>query len=155
MKVVGNQTSGVAAADHKSTVVMASTRSFEPPAFVSETKSYDEYKSDLYMWSRITPIPKKNQAEVVVYNLEGDRFRIKEKVVLNIGDKIKDSEDGIEELVKFLDTIYKKDEMADAWAKRAFNELRGQITHQSMILLLSSRKNICLPKQLGVSIQIH
>ena len=111
------ETGGAAAADQESTIVMASSRSFEPPAFVSETKSYEQYKKDLYMWSRITSIPKKNQAEVVVYNMEGHRSRIKEKIVLNIGDKIESAEDGIDQLVKFLDTIYKKDEMANAWDK--------------------------------------
>ena len=116
VKVEVNQGGGEAAAERLPTI-MASSKSFEPPAFVSETKSYSEYKSDLYMWSRITQIPKKSQAEVVVYNLEGHKSRIKEKVVLNIGEKIKDSEEGIDELIKFLDTIYKKDEMADAWTK--------------------------------------
>ena len=77
------ETSGAAAADQESTIVMASSRSFEPPAFVSETKSYEQYKKDLYMWSRITSIPKKNQAEVVVYNMEGHWSHIKEKIVLN------------------------------------------------------------------------
>ena len=121
VKVEENQRVSAAAADQVSTI-MASSKSYEPPAFVSETKSYSEYKTDLYMWSRITPVPKKSQAEVVVYNYDGDKSRIKEKVVLNIGDKIKESEDGIEELIKFLDTIYKKDEMADAWSKQEFSE---------------------------------
>ena len=112
-------------------VVMTSLRYFEPPTFMSETKTYETYKDDLYMWSRITSVPKKNQAEVVVYGLEGHASRIKEKIVLNIGSKIKENEDGIEELVAFLDTIYKADEMADAWAKyKAFQKVsRKDNTH--------------------------
>jgi hypothetical protein len=96
---------------------MASAKSFEPPAFVSETKTYEQYKKDLFMWSRITPVQKKLQAEVVVYNLEGHPSGIKEKIILNIGDKIEDADDGINQLIAFLDTIYKPDEMADAWSK--------------------------------------
>ena len=38
-----------------------------PPSFVSDTKSYAEYKADLEMWSRITSLDKKVQAEMVVY----------------------------------------------------------------------------------------
>ena len=34
-----------------------------------------------------------------------------------IGDKITDNEDGIKELLAFLDNIYDKDEMADVWDK--------------------------------------
>ena len=104
-----------AEADGNLRVVMA-LKSFEPPAFISSTKTYEQYKDDLYMWSRITSVPRKQQAEVIVYNLGGHESRIKEKIMLNIREKIKD-ENGIEELVTFLDSIYKADEMADAWAK--------------------------------------
>ena len=93
------------------------TSKFEPPAFISDTKTYADYKKDLYMWSRITGVAKKIQAEVVVYNLEGHPSGIKEKIIVNIGDKIQDKEDGIETLIKFLDTIYQEDDMADAWTK--------------------------------------
>ena len=107
----------VAAADQSLTMASGYSKSNEPPAFMSERKSYAEYKSDLRMWSRITSVPKKNQAEVVVYNLDGHPSRIKEKIVLNIGDQIKDSDDGNAKLIEYLDKIYKVDDMADAWAK--------------------------------------
>ena len=107
----------VAAADQSLTMASGYSKSNEPPAFMSERKSYAEYKSDLKMWSRITSVPKKNQAEVVVYNLDGHPSRIKEKIILNIGDQIKDSDDGIAKLIEYLDKIYKVDDMADAWAK--------------------------------------
>ena len=96
---------------------MMTSRTYEPPAFVSESKSYSTYKTDLYMWSRITSVPVKNQAEVVVYGLEGHPSGIKEKITINIGDKIKDADDGIAQLIKYLDTIYEEDEMAAAWGK--------------------------------------
>ena len=37
-----------------------------PPAFVSDVKSFAEYKSDLEMWSRITSLDKKLQAETIL-----------------------------------------------------------------------------------------
>ena len=86
-----------------------------PPSFVSDSKSYAEYKVDLKMWSRITSLDPKVHAEMVVYRLDGDPSRIKEKIVTQIGEKLKDNADGIKELLKFLDGIYKKDEMATAW----------------------------------------
>ena len=52
----------------------------EPPAFMSEVKSYAQYKKDLRMWSRITQVDKKLQAELVVYKLEGHPSGIKEKI---------------------------------------------------------------------------
>lgn len=118
------QLSAEAIAESEEKPVVMTTRYFEPPTFMSETKTYETYKEDLYMWSRITSVPKKNQAEVVVYGLEGHASRIKEKIVLNIGSKIKENDNGIQELIAFLDTIYKADEMADAWAKyKAFQKV--------------------------------
>ena len=69
------------------------------------------------MWSRITTLPKKVHAETVVFRLDNHVSRIKDKIMTQIGDKLKGNEDGITELIKFLDTIYNKDEMADAWDK--------------------------------------
>ena len=76
-----------------------------PPSFVSDSKSYAEYKADLEMWSRITSLDPKLQAEMVVYRLEGDPSRIKEKIVTQIGEKLKGNADGIKDLLVFLDGI--------------------------------------------------
>ena len=96
---------------------MSKPLSLEPPQFIDDNKTYAQYKDDLQMWSRISGIEKKSQAETVVYRLEGHPSRIKEKIMNQIGDKIKDSDDGIKVLIEFLDTIYDKDEMADIWDK--------------------------------------
>ena len=91
-----------------------SRSSIEPPAFISESKSYVEYKADLNMWSRKTSLDKKVQAETVVYRLERHPSRIKEKILTQLGDKLQDNENGIKELLDFLDKIYTKDDMAEA-----------------------------------------
>ena len=113
-----------------------------PPAFVSETKSYAEYKNDLEMWSRITGLDKKLQAETVVYRLEGELSRIKEKIVTQIGDKLKDNENGIAALLEFLDTIYKTDDMADAWDRFVEFSSVSRKSEQSMVEFISEWKNI-------------
>ena len=95
----------------------------EPPAFISSTKSYGQYKKDLQMWSRITQVDKKLQAELVVYKLEGHPSGIKEKILTALDGKLAENEKGIDELIKFLDEIYLQDEMADAWEKyKSFEE---------------------------------
>ena len=96
---------------------MTNIKGFEPPAFVSKTKSYSAYKADLKRWSRITSVEKKLQAEVVVYSLEGHPSQIKDKIEVKIGDKLENNENGIELLLEYLDTIYQEDEMSDAWTK--------------------------------------
>ena len=93
------------------------TSTLEPPAFVSEKKSFAEYTKDLRRWSRLTSLDKKFQAEMVVYRLEGHPSRIKEKISTQLGDVLEDNEDGIDKLLEFLSNIYEKDSMADAWDK--------------------------------------
>ena len=44
----------------------AMSKLIEPPAFISDQKSYAEYKKDLKRWSRICGVEKKLQAEIVV-----------------------------------------------------------------------------------------
>ena len=87
----------------------------EPPEFCSDASGYAEYKRRLQRWSRITTVKKKQQAEVVVYHLEGHPSGIQDKIDTAIGDKIQDKEDGLEELLKYLDTIYAEDDMTTAW----------------------------------------
>ena len=65
------------------------------------------------MWSRITDIKKKLQAEAVVHSLKGHALNIKEKIQAEIGDKLKGNEQGIDELIKFLDNINLKDEKVE------------------------------------------
>ena len=93
------------------------SRIIEPPAFISDNKSYAEYKKDLERWSRICGVEKKLQAEIVVYRLDGHPSRIKDKITTQIEDKLEGNENGIKELITFLDTIYTKDDMADTWEK--------------------------------------
>ena len=120
---------------------MSQAQFMEPPAFVSDTKSYAEYKFDLEVWSRICGLDKRVQAEMVVYRLDGHPSRIKEKVNTQLGSKLKGNEDGIKELIDFLDTIYSKDDMADAWDK--FSEFSNFVkaSDQSMSEFIAEWEN--------------
>ena len=69
------------------------------------------------MQLRITTTEKKLQAEVVVYSLDSHPSGIKEKIQVAIGEKLEGNEQGINELIKFLDRIYLKDDMSETWIK--------------------------------------
>ena len=97
--------------------IMATTATIKPPSFVSNVRSYAEYKADLKMWSRITNVKKEIQAELVVYRLEGHPSRIKEKILAKLGTELKNNPNGIDAVIKFLDTINNKDVMTDTWEK--------------------------------------
>ena len=48
---------------------------------------------------------------MVVYRLAGHSSGIKEKIQIQIGEKLEGNKEGMNELIKFLDTIYAKDDM--------------------------------------------
>ena len=96
---------------------MASNGFNEPPSFISDEKSMAEYEEDVLMWSRLTTLQPEVHAEAIVFHLGKQKHPIKEKIMTAIGSKIKNNKEGLSELIKFLKTIYKADEMADAFSK--------------------------------------
>ena len=90
---------------------------YEPPPFINEASGYAEYKMLLQRWSRITKIAKNQQAEVVLYHMQGHPSGIQEKIDTALGDAVIDKDDGLTKLVEYLDGIYGEDEMTDAWTK--------------------------------------
>ena len=97
----------------------------EPPTFISEKKSFDTYKKDLERWGELTTIEKKKQALMVLHYLDGHPSGIKEKVDGQVEEAKLKCEDGIKNLLSFLENIYKKDSLADAFDKYiAFEKLR-------------------------------
>ena len=86
-----------------------------PPEFCADASGYAEYKKRLLRWSRITTISKRQQAEVVLYHLEDHPSGIQEKIDTALSDKIQDKENGLSELIKYLDAIYEEDDMTTAW----------------------------------------
>ena len=90
---------------------------YDPPKFIEDASGYSEYRRKLERWARITKVEKKQQAEVVLYHLEGHPSQIQEKIDTALGDKIVDKEDGLQQLITYLDSIYGEDDMVDAWSK--------------------------------------
>ena len=95
---------------------MASSK-LEPPEFCSDASGYAEYRKKLERWSRITTVKKCLQEEVVVYHLANHPSRIQEKMDIAIGEKLQDNDDGIKDLLEYIDTIYAEDDMTTAWIR--------------------------------------
>ena len=53
------------------------------------------------MWSRLTQVHKKSQAEVFVNNLRGNSSKIEERIKANIGDKLVENKQGSDEMIEF------------------------------------------------------
>ena len=100
-------------------------KTLEPPSFVSNKKTFKTNEKDLKRWSLLTTIPKTKQALMVLHFLDGDPSGIKEKIDEEIDDNILASEEGINTLLEFFRTIYKKDSLADGFEKyMSFERLR-------------------------------
>ena len=100
---------------------------YDPPQFMDDNSGYPEYRKKLMRWSRITKVKPEKMAEVVLYHLEGHPSGIQTKIDTALGDAVEDKVDGLEKLIAFLDTIYKEDEMTEAWNKyKAFIRLIKQ-----------------------------
>ena len=127
-----------------------SSKYLDPPAFIGPKRTYAQYRADLMMWSRITPIKDENQAEVVVYNLEGHSSGIKEKIMIKVGDKLENNKEGIKELVKYLDGVYKEDDMSDAWTKyKNFQKMTRKANQSIPDFIAEFEKECVLAKTAG------
>ena len=98
---------------------------FEPPKFMDDASGYPEYKMLLLRWSRITKTPKEQQAEVVLYHLQGHPSGVQEKIDTALGPAVVNKDDGLAKLIGYLDTIYAEDPMSEAWSKyKRFTKLK-------------------------------
>ena len=88
----------------------------QPPSL--SFKSYERYKLELLAWREVTEISKAKQGIVIALSLpEDDSHQIREKVFNQISlDDLK-KENGLDTLIKFMDTHLKKDELTDSVEK--------------------------------------
>ena len=80
-----------------------------------------------------------------MYSLEGHSSGIKKKIDVQIGEKLQNNENGIDDLIEYLDTIYEIDEMCDAWQKyKSFQKVsrKNRTVKRLWRLLRSSKENI-------------
>ena len=130
--------------------LIATSSKYSPPTFIDSAAGYPEYKCKLERWARITKIDKKQQAEVVLYHLEGHPSGIQEKIDATLGDKIIDKDDGLQKLNAYLDTIYAEDEMRDAWAKyKKFVQLKKTVDQPVTVFIAEFEKAYIKAKECG------
>ena len=76
---------------------------------MSRSKSYDDWVKKIKNWCKITSLPKADQGGAVLMTLEGEA----EDKILELEEEQIIAENGIENILKHLDTIYKKNETVD------------------------------------------
>ena len=94
-----------------------------PPSFVSESKTYSQWVAELAVWRQLTDLEKTKQALEIVLKLPDHddtcNINIREKVFDEMDLSVLNGQNGVDELIKFLDPWYKKDELSSAYEARA------------------------------------
>ena len=104
------------------------TSKIDPPKFINDASEYPEYRRMLLRWSRITKVKPEQQAEVVLYHLQGHSSGIQSKIDTALGDAVENEVDGLTKVIEYMDTIYKEDEMTEAWTKyKQFIRLKKEL----------------------------
>ena len=99
-------------------VVMATSMNLQPPSFVSETKTYEQYKRELNGWALVTSVEKTKQAIVVALSIPDEaEGNIKTKIFAEMDTDQLNADGGMKSLTEFLDKIYMKDPFVEAYEK--------------------------------------
>ena len=101
---------------------MAMAKAREPPAFISETKSFATYKRDLTRWAKLTDLEDDQKADMVVHCLDGHPSGIKDKIDTQMKESALSCDEGIKNLLEFLEGVYKVDEWSDSYEKYSMFE---------------------------------
>ena len=87
------------------------------PKFSSE-KPYERYKAELDAWAAATDAEKKKHGILVALSLpEEDVSQIRDKVFNEIDLSVLKADDGLEKLIKYLDTQFAKDDLTETYER--------------------------------------
>ena len=89
----------------------------QPPKFVTG-KCFELYKQELLAWQKVTDLDLKKQGIYIALSLpDGDESKIREKVFETLGVDKLDADNGLKELLDFMNIHLGKDDLEDAWNK--------------------------------------
>ena len=89
-----------------------------PPQFESTTKPYERYVEELKAWCMVTDFEKEKQGIAIALSLpENDPSGVKDNVFNEVTlDKLNKT-DGVETLMTYLDSLFKKDELTEVYER--------------------------------------
>lgn len=86
-----------------------------PPAF-SEQKPYSRWLDEIKAWEALTELEAKKRGVAIALSLpEEGQSSIRDKVFSELSIENLSAEDGVKKLTDFMDTIFKKDELSEAY----------------------------------------
>ena len=88
----------------------------KPPEFFRDKGSFKQYKKDLERWERCTSVPAEQRGDVILMNIPSGH-KLKEKLELEVGDKVKDARNGVQIILEALDAMYGTDEVLECYLR--------------------------------------
>ena len=87
-----------------------------PPSFDSVHKPYNRWVEEIKAWRELTDLDKKKQGIAIALTLpEQDESGIRDKVFSDVKLEDLKKDDGVETLINFMDKLFKKDELSEAY----------------------------------------
>ncbi len=126
---------------------------YKSPPLFTESKPYSRYIDEIKMWIAITELPDTKQAVAIALSLPENEGTIREKVFSELGADKLNHKDGVKTLIAFLDTLYKKDEMSEAYEIytdfdrfRRSNDMEEYVTEFERLYNRTKKHNMNLPE---------
>ena len=95
---------------------MASSQSYKVPPAFTVLKSYNRWIEEIKVWQALTELEKKKQGLAIALSLpEEGQNSVRDKVFSEISADVLNADDGVTKLIEFLDKIFKKDELSEAY----------------------------------------
>ena len=95
---------------------MASSQSYKVPPAFTVLKSYNRWIEEIKVWQALTELEKKKQGLAIALSLpEEGQNSVRDKVFSEISANVLNADDGVTKLIEFLDKIFKKDELSEAY----------------------------------------
>ena len=87
-----------------------------PPAFDMDSKPYNHWIEEVKAWVELTDLAKAKQGLALALSLpEKDSSNIRDKVFSDVSLEDLKSDDGVKKLIKFMDNLFKKDGLSEAY----------------------------------------
>ena len=95
---------------------MAASQNYKVPPAFTEQKSYSRWIEEIKAWQALTDLDKKKQGLAIALSLpEEGQSSVRDKVFSEINAGDLNAHDGVKKLTDFLDKIFKKDELSEAY----------------------------------------
>ena len=90
---------------------MATSTSFKAPPSLAKSNCYEDWLKEIEIWQAFTDVVQEKQGPAIFLTLEGKA----REAVLNLDIKDIKGSNGVENIIKALDKLFKKDKLQSAY----------------------------------------